>query len=751
MGTLAADEGRQRTRRTKLKSKDLVPKWETTRAFTEPKSLPKALPTITEDGAVCHDPSNRPKFVVQVNSTEKSEVQGQELETRKETHREENKKRRKSQGANEANNASFKAMRKRQRRELEKYAEKLEDFEVIKANVADMATKIVANPEENVSLLKELRHFAHQYRGTGAALVVLTEAQLYKDIAPAYKIRAISEKEAETKVSKDVARLRNFEEAFLASYQRFVRSCISVSQWHSGGAKETAATKNMKIVRTAACKALGELVSSLSHFNDANIIATAVCRLVMDREDEVRLHSTKSLKEVLDGAHRASGQALETCVLIGKTLASLATGKKGTAREEVLEPLVCIQFSNFPMLPISSKEKNEPRKSKRFIKKRRRNGKQGTDTMDAELERDMREAEAEATPQELYSARKSLLDAACHAYFNIIKEAVDSRNPGSADDARRKRRTRKPPPALSAALKGLLRVSIFVSTDILEAILAALNALLSEGGVPLGIQFRCLSAAYSILAKNSASAKMDPNSFVGDVRALDSALYAALGKLYGVDAPTKDEEYITFDAAETILAAVAHNRRVIPPARCASLARRLSIMAGSAAPNHTCTIGLLLASQKLTAPSLVSPIYAQNTSDKGFFGEVGTVQAFDFNTDDPDVANAERSASWELSCLACHFHPTIREMAEEIATGKCGFQCVSSKESILKQAKEHKSGEGGFNPAPRAFFGNQKRGKFFRKHSLWKDSILIETLPELRDRKSFLLKDSQGLPEAFSR
>ena len=76
-----------------------------------------------------------------------------------------------------------------------------EPFHIVKSRIALWASKIVSDPEANLSLLKELRQFSSSHKGRSAALSILTEAQLFKDLAPAYRIRAITESEANSKVS----------------------------------------------------------------------------------------------------------------------------------------------------------------------------------------------------------------------------------------------------------------------------------------------------------------------------------------------------------------------------------------------------------------------------------------------------------------------------------------------------------------------------------------------------------------------
>lgn len=745
MGTIPDQEAPPRKRR-KPNKPEKVPEWERARSFVADKREKASLPVIQQDGEVKRLKVQRPKFTVKSQkkktppapSNPVTDAHPSSASARTDV---DSKAR---AGRSKANR------RKKPTKTLEDYAKKIEDFEMLKTKIAAIASKVVANPEDNVALLKELRKMYHEHKGKSAALVILTESQLFKDIAPAYRIRGITEKEAEVKVSKDVAKLRTYEQTLLSSYQRYVKSCISLSRWRSGGTAETEASRNMGKVRLAACKALTELIRALPHFNEADAIAICVCSLVTDREEIVRRQCADALKIVLGDAHRASGQTLNICVLIAKQLATVAVGKIHAAPAEVVEPLAEIQFAKFARLPLSKKAKNAPKKSKRYIKKRRRKPEKEEEAVDeTEIERDLREADAEATPEELYSAKKKLLDYVCHCYFNVIKAA--SNNTDRVGDPEQNRNKRKKPPmALSPALKGLLRVASFISTDVIEAIIGALTPLLETGRLPLVIRFRCLSAAYAVLGVHARTLQADPDSFTGDTRAMDTSLYTALGSLYGKDTPAKDHEYVTFDAVESILSCVSF--REVPLVRCTAIGRRLSILAASSAPTHTCTIGLLRVAQLMLQPGLVSAIYpqkAEKNRENSLGIDSGLIQPYDMTTNDPEIASAERSVAWELSCLTAHFHPTVREIAAKCANGFCGSRLPKTSENILLATKAHQSAKGGFNPPPRdaPLPGSSKKSKK-RRLGTSSDAVLDAMFSEEEEKLSFLQGDDE-VPDGY--
>lgn len=725
-----------------------VPEWETTRYFDQPKEKPSSLPTIEQNGVVRRvnntGSGNRPTFVLDVPRKRSlsaaapppqnglggrltAMVRSGSNIPPPSTLAAQRKKADAAAAAPAPVSLKQRPSQKRTRQRLESYAQKLQSFEEARGEIASLASAIIANPDKNVAKLKQLRQMAVQHKGRVASLVILTESQVYKDLAPAYRIRPITEKEAEVKVSKEISQLRSFEQALLSGYQRFIRSCISLSRWRAAGNSATPAAKDMTDVRQAACKSLAELLRSLPHFNDADLLVSTVCILVSDREPQIRQLCCEALTELLGNAHKASGHTLQTCVAIAKQLTTAAAGKARAVPEEVVTPLSEIHFAGFAKLPRSHKAKNERKKSQRYNRKdRKKDSKKEEPTPEEDgLERDLAEGDADATAGEMYGARKSLLDSVCHACFNIVKAAsadvIDDPNINKKTGKPNPKRLKKPPPALSSALRGLLVVSRYVNTDVIEAIIAALTPMLHAPRYPLAIRFRCLSVAYAILGLHARSQQTDPDSFTSDTRAMDTTLYSSIGELYGLDTRDMDAESLTFDSMEAILS--AHSFRHVPAPRAAALARRLCVQAAGAAPTHVSTIGLLKASQLLLDPSLVAPIFVQKGGrnvDGGrgtkLFGESGLTEEYNMKAVDPDIASAQRSAAWELSCLLHHFHPTVREIARSCSLGYCGSRLPKTAENVVLTTKAHVSNEGGFNPAPQA-----TSSKISKKRKAWTD------------------------------
>jgi Nucleolar complex-associated protein/CBF/Mak21 family len=740
-----------------------VPFWErgnAARQFAGPGEPKAALPVIAGDGHVIR--SILPHRVATKRKLPSNERTAAQDDHSVSAEREQKKARETTQSAEmvrAAHKKRSKAGATRGRRgpgDAADYAHDLEKFERARSQIAAMASSVVSNPEANIARLNDLRKMAQSSNRTITTLIILTESQLYKDICPDYRIRAVSEEEANVKVSKEVAKLRNFEQSLLVCYTRFVKSAISLSRWSSGTAPvgssgrvpaaKSESEKKMRKLRRAACTALIEISRSLLHFNLAAEIVPVVTGFTTDRDPEVRTEACEALTEVLGETHRCAGASLTSRVMIADCLSKTATMRKAGAPPEVIRPLLVIQFNFFSRFRSSRGSKKDVDEKKKFNRKHRsklsasqqeKAAKQAAEQerMDRlDLDRDMEEAHAEATPQELFNAKKSILHSVCMASFNVIKAASEAailanetaaaakaregeggEGSGALTGARTGARTRKPPPALADALEATLLIASMIPSDLLDAILAALSPLLEGDKLPLSTRFRCLSAAYAILSAHASAQEADADSFTRDARAMDSCLYIAIGCLYGPAMPMNADEDITSEALRAVAAAFSGRR--MPAVRAAAMSRRLGILALAASPTHACAIGLAASMQELLPPQLVACLFPSTgagasaglhvTDDFGAGG--GLLQTYDISAIDPDSADADCSAAWELAALRSHFHPTVRAIAAACSQGVCGDHMPSGSVDAARLVAAHNSESGGFHPAPQVTYQGTKK------------------------------------------
>lgn len=99
-----------------------------------------------------------------------------------------------------------------------------------KESLASIAMDLLQDPEKHIDQLKSLHTLSSSPKGHSPLAIkkrrlgMLTQLTVFKDIIPGYRIRPLTEEEKTTKVSKDVKKIRQFEEILLGNYQVFLHS-----------------------------------------------------------------------------------------------------------------------------------------------------------------------------------------------------------------------------------------------------------------------------------------------------------------------------------------------------------------------------------------------------------------------------------------------------------------------------------------------------------------------------------------------
>lgn len=148
------------------------------------------------------------------------------------------------------------------RRKARKLAEKLRVQQAKKA------------APKKVNCLLALHQLAQDGDGVVARLALLSQAAVFKDILPDFRVRLPTEKETMIRVSRAVKEQRNYDAALLSGYQRFLKLLEAVARTHdvSTGAR----------LSTVALKCMGELAAARPHFNFGSNLVAALARHCSD-------------------------------------------------------------------------------------------------------------------------------------------------------------------------------------------------------------------------------------------------------------------------------------------------------------------------------------------------------------------------------------------------------------------------------------------------------------------------------------
>ena len=131
-----------------------------------------------------------------------------------------------------------------------------------KEELARLATSINEDPEENAGMFRTLGQIAASSNPTIKKLALATQLAVYKDVIPGYRIRSIPEVDQTEKVSKDVRRLRAFEQSLVSSYQVYIKDLAACAKTRQERVSEAALrVKQVAIACTCA------LLIAVPHFN----------------------------------------------------------------------------------------------------------------------------------------------------------------------------------------------------------------------------------------------------------------------------------------------------------------------------------------------------------------------------------------------------------------------------------------------------------------------------------------------------
>ena len=93
-----------------------------------------------------------------------------------------------------------------------------------KEQIARIATLINEDPEEQISSFKTIAEMMDN--GSHVAiqkLALASQVAIYKDIIPGYRIRSLGEEDMSSKVSKEVRKIRKYEQTLLGGYKNLIQ------------------------------------------------------------------------------------------------------------------------------------------------------------------------------------------------------------------------------------------------------------------------------------------------------------------------------------------------------------------------------------------------------------------------------------------------------------------------------------------------------------------------------------------------
>lgn len=367
-----------------------------------------------------------------------------------------------------------------------------------KEDIAEMAQNLIENPEENILQLSRLRRMSNSKNPLTAKLAILAMVPVFKSIAPSYHIRALSESEKKEKVSREVAKLRLFEQHLVLNYKHYVELLAEKAAKFSTQPKVTPLDAEMGIIASnAAC----ELASALRYFNFRKEVLKIITRRVMKKpqnEHELKVFKkcVSTLEELLVEDASNGDISLELVVLLSKSIRRRAFN----VDESIINILLSLTVLN-DYSPNSRENDDSPKLKKKdrihLSKKERKQLKERK-----LIDKEMREAEQAVTAEQREKNQAQILKMLLLFYLEILKA--------------------RPVKLMAAVLESLSRFGHMVNIDLMGDFLQVMREIAEEILINKDLNSNevrqvllCIITSFSLVANlPSRKVVVDLNKFV---------------------------------------------------------------------------------------------------------------------------------------------------------------------------------------------------------------------------------------------
>uniref|UniRef100_A0A3Q2VZF9 Nucleolar complex protein 3 homolog n=1 Tax=Haplochromis burtoni TaxID=8153 RepID=A0A3Q2VZF9_HAPBU len=264
-----------------------------------------------------------------------------------------------------------------------------------KLTIAGLASAIVSDPIGSIKRVKELRGMLMEADPSVAVtvrkLVMVSLMEVFKDIAPTYRIRPLTSAEKTAKVKKETQVLREFEEGLVSQYKFYLEDLEqTVKDWKQKKKKRSQAVALQAYggLAEVAVRCLCELLVALPHFNFHNNIVVVLAPLMNDSTKKVSGVCCDAFRKLFQ-QDRAGGASLATVRVISGLVKSL----NYNVRPELLRTLLSLRIKEVEMK--KDIEAAAPKKKFMTNKERKKNlSRMQRKKAEEKLEKELLEAEA---------------------------------------------------------------------------------------------------------------------------------------------------------------------------------------------------------------------------------------------------------------------------------------------------------------------------------------------------------------------
>ena len=326
-----------------------------------------------------------------------------------------------------------------------------------KEELARLAGLINEDPEENAGAFRALGQIAASTNPTIKKLSLVTQLAVYKDAIPGYRIRPLGENDPVEKVSKEVRRLRSFEQSLVGSYQAYVKDLSRCAR--PGRVTDAGSATVTRVAISCACA----LLLAVPHFNFRSELLNILVNKLSERKVDLNFVRCQETLESLFRDDEYGTPSLDAVTLITRMM----KGRDYRIDESVLNTFLHLrllsEFSSKASLDSIDKPSADDRAAGKKPKQKRefRTKKQRKVLKEQKaIDKDFKEADAIINHEERERMQAETLKLVFVAYFRILKA--------------------RPPDLIGAVLEGLAKYAHLINQDLFGDILEVLKDLIKD-------------------------------------------------------------------------------------------------------------------------------------------------------------------------------------------------------------------------------------------------------------------------------
>uniref|UniRef100_A0A672JB15 Nucleolar complex protein 3 homolog n=1 Tax=Salarias fasciatus TaxID=181472 RepID=A0A672JB15_SALFA len=501
----------------------------------------------------------------------------------------------------------------REQRRAQKIQEK-------KLRIAALGSAVISDPISNVRRVKELRGMLMEADPSVAVtvrkLVMVSLMEIFKDVAPTYRIRPLTEDEKTTKVKKETQQLREFEEILVSQYKFYLEDLEQIiKDWKQQKKKRRQAVNLQSYggLAAVAVRCLTELLLALPHFNFHNNIIVLLVPLMNDADRQVSDMCCDAFRKLFV-QDKLGAASLATVRVISGLVKSLSY----SVRPEVLQTLLSLRIREV------KKDIEATKPTKKFMNYQEK--KKNLSRMRSWTKIRPSRPGFCRIPSSL--PHTETLNMVFLVYFRILKKAHRSA-------------------LLPAVLEGLANFAHLINLEFFDDLLNVLQNLIQSGDLSNQESLHCIQTVFTILSGQGDVLNIDPLTFY-------QHLYRMLPRLHA--GASNDDVIIVLRCLDTML---TRRKKQVTLQRAMAFVKRLSTLSLHLLPDAS--VGILAATRA-----------ALHSFPKCDFLLDNEIQGSGFylpELDDPEHCNAQNTALWELHTLQRHYHPVVRLFAAHLSRG----------------------------------------------------------------------------------